>query len=767
MTISLALLAGSLTMTPNALPVPKAQPFALSEIRLTGGPFAHATKVCTDYLLEVNPDRLLHSFRKHSGLEPKGAQYGGWENSGLAGHTLGHYLTACAQHYAATGDVRYKQKVDHIVDELVECQKNRPDGYISAIPDGDKKWAEIRKGDIRSGGFDLNGMWSPWYTHHKVFAGLLDAQALAGNQKALGVAEKFADWAIWETEPLNDEQWEKMLGCEYGGMNESLAELYNRTKKEKYLTLARKFYDHRVLDPLAEEKDSLPGKHSNTQIPKIIGLARLYEITGNERDRKTAEFFWSQVVNHHTYAMGGNSNHEYLGPPDKLSDRLSTNTAETCNTYNMLKLSRHLFAWEPRANVADYYERAYLNHILASQNPKDGMMTYFVPLASGSHRRYSNKWFDFTCCHGSGMENHTKHADSAYFHHGKDKLWVNLFMPTELNWKEAGVKLKQETNFPFDPKVTLTVDEAKGGEFEMNIRHPYWATTPIDIKVNGKVAAKSATPSSFTALKRKWKKGDKVEFTLPMTLRTQPMPDNENRVALMYGPVVLAADLGPEDKAAPRIPVLVDDNKPLTAWIEPVAGQPLTFRTKGAGRPNELTLKPFYGIYDDRYAVYFDRFDDAGWHRLEAEYRAEEQRVKELEARTLDYVRIGEMQPERDHKLKSERNDVRESNGRSFRTPLGNGWFEFEMKVDGEKPNDLVMTYWGSDRSNPTFDILIDGQKLLTETLPERKPNVFFDASRPIPEEMTKGKRTVIVRIQAVEGKAASAVAGARTVRRP
>lgn len=766
MSISLVLIAGSLTMTSNAVPTPKAEPFALNAIRLTGGPFQHATKVCVDYLLEVNPDRLLSSFRKHSGLTPKGEIYGGWENSGLAGHTLGHYLTACSQHYAATGDARYKQKVDYIVDELVECQKSRPDGYISAIPDGDKKWAEVRAGNIRSGGFDLNGMWSPWYTHHKVFAGLLDAQSLVGNTKALGVAEKFADWAIWETEPLNEEQWQKMLGCEYGGMNESLAELYNRTKKEKYLTLSRQFYDHRILDPLAEEKDSLPGKHSNTQIPKIIGLARLYEIKGEEKDRKTAEFFWSQVVNHHTYVIGGNSNHEYLGPADQLNDRLSTNTAETCNTYNMLKLSRHLFAWEPRANIADFYERAYLNHILASQNPKDGMMTYFVPLASGSHRNYSNKWFDFTCCHGSGMENHTKHADSAYFHHGKDKLWVNLFMPTELTWKDAGVKLKQETNFPFSPKVSLVLDEAKGGEFELNVRHPYWAKEAFDIKVNGKVVAKSSKPSSFTAIKRKWKKGDKVEFTLPMALRTESMPDNENRVAVMYGPVVLAADLGPEDKPAPRIPVLVDDNKALPTWLEPVAGQPLTFRTKGAGRPTDLTLKPFWTISEDRYAVYFDRFDEAGWQALEAEYRAEEARIKDLEARTLDYMRIGEMQPERDHKLKQEKNDVREANGRSFRTPLAGGWFEFEMKVDGEKPNDLVMTYWGSDRNNPTFDILIDGQKLLTETLPERKPNVYYDATRPIPEEMTKGKKTVIVRIQSIEGKSASAVAGARTVKR-
>ncbi|MEZ0327789.1 MAG: beta-L-arabinofuranosidase domain-containing protein [Fimbriimonas sp.] len=765
----LSLLAMNAMMVPPKL---QAQPFPLGAIKVLAGPFVEANKPCADYLLEIEPDRLLHNFRKNAGLEPKGKIYGGWENSGLAGHSLGHYLSACAQQYASTKDRRYKANINYIIDELVACQKARPDGCISAIPNGDKVWDEIRKGEIRSKGFDLNGLWSPWYTHHKVFAGLLDAQALAGNQKALGVAEKFADWAIELTKGFSDAQWQEMLGTEYGGMNESLAELYARTGKAKYLEIARKFYDRKVLDPLAAGKDELQGKHSNTQIPKLVGLARLYEITGEEKDRKAAEFFWKAIVKDHTYAIGGNSNHEYLGPPGKLSDRLSTNTAETCNTYNMLRLTRHLFEWEPKAEYADFYERAYLNHILASQN-KDGMMTYFMPLSSGSSRRYSNKFNDFTCCHGSGIETHTKHGDSAYFFAGKEKLWVNLFMPSTVLWKETGVTVTQQTSFPDDfhtfgenwkeedqpPTVGLSFSMFAPRAFELLIRHPGWMKQPLEVMVGNKIVARSTKPSSYVSVKRTWNDGDELKFVLRPTLHTESMPDNKNRVAVMYGPYVLAAEM-----LSPRIPVLVNGGRPVAEWLLPVPGKPLEFRTVGVGRPEELVFRPFYEHKQNRYATYFDQFDEARWKRLEAEFRAEEERVKDLEARTIDYVRIGEMQPERDHKLKSEKNDVRESNGRGFRTPLAGGWFEFEMKVDPAKPVDLVMTYWGSDRSDPSFEILVDGVKLVMEDLPSRKPNLFFDEARALPEMMTKGKSSVTIRVQAIPGKAAAAVAGARTI---
>ena len=769
MLTTLMIYATLLASTPreplSKMPKLKVEPFSLSEVRLKGGPFAKENEACIDYLLKVEPDRLLHSFLEHSGLKAKGEIYGGWENSGLAGHSLGHYLSACSQEFASSNDPRFKSKVDYIVSELVRCQNSRPDGYIAAMPDGDRVWAEVKQGHIKSGGFDLNGLWSPWYTHHKVLAGLLDAHRLVGNAQALGVAKKFADWMIETTKNLNPELWEKMLACEYGGMNDALAELYSVTKEPKYLDLSRKFYDHRVLDPLATGQDSLPGKHSNTQIPKVIGLARLYELSGDEKDEKSAKFFWDAVVNHHTYVIGGNSNHEYMGAPDKLSDSLSTNTCETCNTYNMLKLTRHLFTWEPKAEYADFYERAHLNHILASQNPADGMMTYFMPLASGSHRNYSNPWDDWTCCHGSGMENHTKHADSIYFHESNKQLYVNQFIPSELTWKEAGARIEQVTNYPFDGKVSLTLHGTKIHPFGLSIRHPGWEKEAVSVTVNGVELAKSVEPSSYVTIHHKWKDGDRIEFDLPMQVRTEAMPDNAKRIALMYGPLVLAADLGPDQGAWPRIPVLVTENSPPADWLEKVPGSELAFRTKGIARPDDLTFRPFYAIHENRYATYFDEFSDEQWDKASAAYRAEEERLRDLESRTLDFFRIGEMQPERDHHLTSEKNDVREANDRGFRTPLNGGWFAFEGKLDGHSKVELVMTYWGNERTHPEFEILVDGHSIASETLAGKPVNAFYDVTYSLPESLTSGKDHVTIRVQAAAGKAGGSVAGARLVR--
>jgi hypothetical protein len=758
----LALLA--LSGSPS-LPKPLATPFPLSDIRLTGGPWEENTKACADYLLTLDPDRLLHSFREHSGLKAKAPIYGGWESSGLAGHTLGHYLSACSQQYAETGDLRFKAKVDYVIDQLAECQKSRPDGYISAIPNGDAAWAQIRLGQIKTGGFDLNGMWSPWYTHHKVLAGLLDAQALAGNEKALTVAEKFADWAIEETKGLDDAQWQRMLGCEYGGMNEVLAELYARTNETKYLDLARKFYDHRVLDPLAEGQDDLAGKHSNTQIPKIIGLARLYETTGDAKDRTTAEFFWNAVVNHHSYAIGGNSNGEYLGPPDKLRDALSSNTCESCNTYNMLKLTRHLFEWEPKASTMDFYERAYFNHILGSENPATAGFTYFMPLASGAKRQYSDPYETFTCCHGTGMENNTKHGDTAYFHDRADKLWVNLFMPTDLNWPEAGVKIRQVTDFPNSGRVRLSIMPGSATRrFSMLIRHPSWAKGEVQFLINGHSVLRSTTPGSYDTIARRWKAGDTLEFTLPMSLHTEAMPDDPKRIAVLYGPLVLAADLGPGAAPMPRTPVLVASGPP-DGWLERVPGAEIAFRTKGVGRPSEMTFRPFYSIHEDRYATYFDEFTQPEWDKAEADYRAEEARARDLEERTVDFAAIGRMRAERDHGLKSERNDVRDVNGRRFRTAMAGGWFEVTLKVDPTKTNELVVSYWGNDLSHPDFSLLVDGAVVSTERLEGKPKNSFFDVNYPLASEVTRGKSSVTVRIQANPGHGGPSVVGMRVVR--
>src|SRR6478736_4096889 len=359
----------------------KAYAFNLKDVRLLdGSPFKHAMDIDGAYMLSLSVDKLLSRFYINSGLEPKDSAYGGWEREGVSGHTLGHYLSACSMMYASTGDNRFKDRTDYIVDALAECQAARKTGYVGAIPNEDSVFYKVQRGEIKSGGFDLNGGWSPWYTVHKVMAGLVDAYLYCDNNKALDVVKKMADWTATIVNPLTDEQRQKMLKCEFGGMNDVLANIYSITGEKKYLDLSYKFYDDFVMQPLAEGKpDPLAGKHSNTNIPKATGSARQYELTANKSDETIASSGWNILVNDHTYVNGGNGNYEYLGAPDKLNDALSDNTTESCCAYNMLKLTGHLFSWYPNSKLADYYERTLYNDILTSQNPNTAMMLYFEP----------------------------------------------------------------------------------------------------------------------------------------------------------------------------------------------------------------------------------------------------------------------------------------------------------------------------------------------------------------------------------------------------
>jgi len=401
----------------------RALPFDLTDVKLLDGPFLHATELDAKTLLNYEPDRLLSRFYSEAGLKPKAEHYMGWENESLAGHTLGHYLSACSMMYQTTGDKQFLDRVNYIVGELKLVQDADGKGYIGAFPKGKKVFEEeISKGDIRSQGFDLNGIWSPFYTVHKILAGLRDAYRLCGNSIALKVEQRFADWIDVIVSPLNDDQIQKMLLCEHGGISETLADLYADTNEEKYLRMSKIFYQKAFLDPLKEGKDILPGKHCNTNIPKLIALSRIYELTGDTSDRKAAEFFWQTVVSHHSYVTGGNGNEEYFGPENKLRNRLGEGTTETCNVYNMLKLSEHLFEWDASARVADFYERALLNHILSSQNPITGNVTYNLSLDMGGFKDFQDP-FSFTCCVGSGMENHSKYGKNI-FYHNENELFV-------------------------------------------------------------------------------------------------------------------------------------------------------------------------------------------------------------------------------------------------------------------------------------------------------------------------------------------------------
>ena len=472
-----------------------------------------------------------------------------------------------------------------------------------------------------------------------------------------------------------------MLACEYGGMNEVLANTYAITGDKKYLALSYDFYDKRILDSLALGLDDLAGKHSNTQIPKVIGCARRYELTADERDKRIAESFWSIVVSEHSYATGGNSDYEYLGRPGKLNDELTDNTTETCNTYNMLKLTRHLFAWHPSAALMDYYERALYNHILASQDHRDGMMCYFVPLRMGGHKEYSDSFNTFTCCVGSGMENHVKYGEGIYSRGADGSLYVNLFISSRLDWKEKGCSDRAAVGNP-GGRSGGADGEGGAGRFAVGPSGPEAVLGGQDVRVwvNGMLQKKvDGRRDGYLAIRRTWRLGDRVVIELPEDLHSEAMPDNESRVALFYGPVLLAGELGVrEPDPVSGIPVLVSSigrPEPVDAAGTGLPRDSLVFRTVGAAQPGEITLIPFNRTENEYYSVYWDMFTAQSWAAQQEKYQAERVRAQEMEGRTIDGLRLGEMQPERDHSFTGENLQGGEAHGRQWRSAEDGGLF--------------------------------------------------------------------------------------------
>ncbi|MEI6049547.1 MAG: beta-L-arabinofuranosidase domain-containing protein [Bacteroidota bacterium] len=745
----------------------KAYAFNLRDVKLLdGSPFKNAMEKDAAYLLVVEPDRLLYRFYQNTGMPAKGEIYGGWESEGLSGHTLGHYLSACSLFYSNTGNIEFKKRVDYIVSELARCQQTRKTGYVGAIPNEDTLWAKVSRGEIRSGGFDLNGAWSPWYTVHKVMAGLVDAYLYCGNQQALKVVTGIADWAEMVLRNLTEEQRLRMLNCEYGGMQDVLANIYSINGNKRYLDLSYKFDDDFIMGQLAKGIDPLAGKHSNTNVPKAIGAARRYELTRSASDSKIATFFWNIMALHQAYVIGGNSNYEYLGEPDKLNDRLSDNTCETCNSYNMLKLTRHLFAWEPDSKLFDFYERTLYNHILSSQNPENGMMCYFTPLRMGTRKEFSDQFNTFTCCVGSGIENHSKYAEAIFNETSGGDLYVNLFLPSELNWRSRSATVKLETGFPYDNKVTVSVGLKKSQTFSIFIRHPAWAKGGIAVTVNRKSVKIAPNPSGYLELNQKWKNNDKIEITLPMDLHIESMPDNTDRIAFLYGPIVLAADLG--DSLPDPVfgtPVLLTDNRNINDWLKPVDTKTLTFETRGIGQPRDITLKPFYTLYNKYYSVYFDFFTKTGWLNRQAEYEADKKEQQLIEERTFDYFRVGEMQPERDHNLvATEKSYVNIALGRTGREAHRDNNFTYTMKVNPGIANILLLTYIGDDKDRK-FNVLVDGVKIAYVEWDGGTTGKFYDNEYVIPSEIIGNKTSVRIKIDANHGRTAGRIFGCRILK--
>jgi len=803
----------------------QARPLPLSAVRLTGGPLKRAQELDAEYLLKLEPDRMLFYLRERAGLKPKAERgYGGWDGGGrqLTGHICGHYLSAVSLMWAATGDVRFKERADYIVSELKEIQDKHGDGYIgglmgnarppqrgggrdqtSELADGKILFQRLAEGTIASGGFDLNGMWSPWYVQHKLYAGLRDAYRLTGNQTALAVEIKFAAWADSILSKLTEAQIQRMLATEFGAMNEMMIDLYADTGDRRWLKAADYFEHRAIVDPLARHEDILAGKHGNTQVPKLLGSLMRYVYTGESREGFAASFFWDRVANHHSFVTGGHGRNEYFGQPDKLEDMVDGRTAETCNVYNMLKMSRKLFALWPEAHYADFEERALFNHILGSIDPEDGRTCYMVCVGQQARQReYADMFQSFTCCVGSGMESHALHGDGIYYESG-DKLWVNLFVPSTAEWKAAGVKLEMQTGFPEGDTATLKLTLNSPREFTLALRRPYWSGDGFAVKINGEaVSDELLNPgrgdqtsrggpgrgqgrggqtarkvSSYVDLKRSWKDGDTISLTLPKALSLESLPDNPRRAAVMWGPLVLAGDLGaeqPRQRGGGRtpltnettMPVFVAANKPVADWVKPVPDKPGHFRTDGAGRDKDIEFVPFYQLHRHIYGVYWNLFTPEEWERRSAEFAATKEKLQKLEAATVAFVQPGQMQSERDFNQQGEDTAPVQLEGRYGRR--GSKWFSFDLPVDKSQAMTLVVTYCNDEPQARSFEVLVDGEKIGEQAMERRSPEQvtrFFDVEYAFPTKLVSDKEKVTVRFQATNGNEIAAVYGLRMIR--
>ncbi len=738
-----------------------AQPFDLADVRLGDGPFRDAMLRDLAYLLRLDPDRLLHTFRLNVGLPSSAQPYGGWEGPDveLRGHTLGHYLSACSLMYRSTGDQELKRRIDYIVGELAKCQAASPaagfhEGYLSAYPESFIDRVETGK-----------PVWAPWYTLHKIMAGLLDAHELAGNAPALAILKGMAGWIKFRVDRLTPEQMQASLKTEFGGMNDVLANLYRVTGNPDHLRLARAFDHAAVFDPLARGEDELNGLHANTQIPKVIGAAREFEVTGEPRYRDIAHNFWDDVALHRSYVIGGDSDREHFFPVSDFAEHLSPETAETCNTYNMLKLTRHLFEWQPDARVMDFYERGLYNHILASQDPALGRFVYLMSLAPGHYKTYSTPENSFWCCVGTGMENHAKYGDTIFMHNDRGLL-VNLFIPAELNWRERGVVVRQETHFPEEDATRLTLQCGQPAKFALQIRHPGWAQGPLAMTVNGKPVQLASAPGTYAQYERTWRDGDVIEIRFPMGLHVESLPGDSGEVALLYGPIVLAGQLGQDgmpnpyvrdqlDQARypdPAVPAFVTDatNESWLSNVEMVSHRPLLFRTHGLARPHDVMLAPFYKVHHERYSVYWKVLTPSAWQehtRTIADLADKRQR---LEAKAIDRVQPGDDESEGAHGFTGKNSQSGSVDGRGWRQAQKGGYFSYRLATAGRDSLTLLCVF-GSHDTARTFTILADGAKVAMPELDGAAPGETRLEQYPLPSEVVRGKPAVTVTFQAAD----------------
>ncbi|MFD2828210.1 beta-L-arabinofuranosidase domain-containing protein [Leeuwenhoekiella polynyae] len=763
--------------------------FDLDEVTLLEGPFQKGRDLNIEVLLQYDVDRLLAPYRIEAGLEPISDPYANW--AGLDGHVGGHYLSAMAMNYAATGSTECKKRMDYMIAQLDTIQQanavNNPSwgvGYLGGMPNSEKVWSTLKDGDLSA----YKQSWAPWYNIHKMYAGLRDAWLYADDERAKSLFLKYCDWGMAITADLDAAKMEEMLDVEHGGMNEIYADAYQISGEPKYLEVAKRFSHKRLLNPLAEGNDILNNMHANTQIAKFVGFARIAELANTEKYKDASQFFWKTVVENRSLAFGGNSRREHF--PSKASSIDYVNVIdgpETCNSYNMLKLTEDLFRINPQAKYAEFYERTLFNHIRSSQHPEHGGYVYFTSTRPRHYRVYSAPNEAMWCCVGTGMENHGKYNQFIYTH-SENALYVNLFVASEVNWSEKGIRLKQTTGFPEEEQTRLEIIKGNAA-FNLNLRYPSWAKADgFSITVNGKPVEVNVEKGSYVTLSRNWKKGDVILVQFPMENTTVAMPNVPEYQAFMHGPILLGAKTGTQDlngliagdgrwgqypsgKFLPvdQAPILITEKlSDLANQLEPVANKPLHFTldTKVLNSDKNLELEPFANIHDARYMTYWLSLTPEGYTSYTDSLAALEKRKIKIENRTLDYVATGEQQPETDHNMQEEKSRRGNANEDFFREAPADGYFSYEFATNSQTDLSLLVRYWGAEWGGRKFDIYIDDQKLVTEDNTKRwEQSLFKDVVYEIPNELVKGKKQIRVKFQALPYNTAGAVYNIRLLR--
>ena len=766
--------------------------FPLSDITLLDGPLKHARDLNVENLKKYDCDRLLAPYRKEAGLEPRKPTYPNWD--GLDGHVGGHYLSALAIN-AATGSEECRQRMEYMIGELKLCaEANDKRGaawsknYVGGFPQSEKLWSTFRKGDFAQ----YFGSWAPFYNLHKMYAGLRDAWLYCGNEDARQLFLKFCDWAVDITSELSDEQMERMLSNEHGGMDEVIADAYAMTGDQRYLECARRFAHRQLLTPMENHQDCLDNMHANTQIPKVIGFQRIAELSGDAQWHDASQYFWEIVTQQRSLAIGGNSRREHFPTKETCIDYVNDiDGPESCNTYNMLKLTEFLNRANPNAAYGNFYERAMFNHILSTQHPEHGGYVYFTAARPRHYRNYSAPNMAMWCCVGTGMENHGKYGQWAWTRKKGEKpsddvLYVNLFVASELNWRDRGITLRQETAFPYGETSEIAVTKGKG-DFTLKIRKPAWCDK-FEVKGVG-FEAEQYEENGFVCISRKWKKGDRIAISMPMHASVEHMPNVPQYVAIMYGPIVLGMKTGTEDMSSliaddsrfgqyaggkklplDKAPILLPKEvSDIAGDLHPVEGKPLHF-TLATRMENAIPngeLQPFFEIHDSRYMMYWLALSETDYKAYTQRLADEESARQALEATTVDKVMPGEQQPETDHRMETDNSEKGSTEGVFYRDARDGSYFSYLMQTKGETDLSLQLTFWGQDEWRTSeFDIYIDDALLTSVNNSHRwRTTQFKTVDYPLPSSMLEGKNEVRVKFVAHKGRQVGQIYGVRLKR--